>query len=179
MTLPVEMSADSRAAEVAARHHDGLFRWAMALAGGDRNEAEEIVQQCYLEVIEGRADLLGANDPRAFLFGVARRVAASRRRRLSIWGRLLRLDFERQVPRRQADPEEAAAEAEIAGRTRAALAELDGRQSQVAALVFGEGLTVEEAAAAMGVSVGSARTHYHRAKQKLARLLEDGDVHAG
>jgi RNA polymerase sigma factor (sigma-70 family) len=173
------MSAEQTAAEIAARHHAGLFRFALAIAGGDRHEAEEIVQSSYLEVLEGRADLNGANDPRAFLFGVTRRVAASRRRRRSILGRILRLDFERQETPHQADPEQESAGAEIAGRVRAAMRELEGRQVEVAALVFSEGLTVEQAAAAMGVSVGSARTHYHRAKLKLARLLEESDVHAG
>ena len=174
------MSAEhTAAAEIAARHHAGLFRFALAVAGGDRHEAEEIVQSCYLEVLEGRADLGRANDPRAFLFGVARRIAASHRRRRSILGRIMRLDFERREAPRQVDPEQESAGAEIAGRVRAAMRALDGRQIEVAALVFGEGLTVEQAASAMGVSVGSARTHYHRAKLKLARLLEERDVHAG
>jgi len=173
------MSEERTAAETAARHHAGLFRFALAIAGGDRHEAEEIVQSCYLEVLEGRADLNGANDPRAFLFGVARRVAASRRRRRSILGRILRLDFERRVTPHGADPEQESAGAEIAERVRAAMRELDGRQVEISALVFGEGLTVEQAAGAMGVSVGSARTHYHRAKLKLARLLEESDVDAG
>jgi RNA polymerase sigma-70 factor (ECF subfamily) len=174
-----EMSAEHTAAEIAARHHAGLYRFALAIAGGDRHEAEEIVQSCYLEVLEGRDDLTRANDPRAFLFGVARRIAASRRRRRSILGRILRLDFERRDAAPLApSPEDESAGNEIAGRVRAAMRALDGRQVEVAALVFGEGLTVEQAAAAIGVSVGSARTHYHRAKQKLARLLEDGDAHA-
>lgn len=178
MPLPGEMSAERTAAETAARHHAGLFRFALALAGGDRQEAEEIVQSCYLEVLEGRVDLEGANDPRAFLFGVARRIAASRRRRRSVLGRILRPDFERRETTHRPDPEQESAGAEMAGRVRAAMGRLEGRQLEVAALVFGEGLTVEQAAAAMGVGVGSARTHYHRAKLKLARLLEDEDVDA-
>ena len=180
MPLPDEMSAPQSPVDIASRHHAGLFRWALALARGDRFEAEEIVQQCYVEVIEGRADLAAATDARAFLFGVARRVAASRRRRRSIWGRIMRLDFERfEPPAAPPDPEEAAAAGERRSRAWQALASLDGRQLEIATLVFGEGRTVEEAAATMGVSVGSARTHYHRAKRKLARFLEDGDVAEG
>ena len=178
MPLPDEMSAEREAAEIAARHHAGLFRFALAVAGGNRHEAEEIVQSCYLEVLEGRADLSRANDPRAFLFGVVRRIAASRRRRRSILGRIMRLDFERLEPQPRPDPEQESTGAEIAGRVRAAMRRLGGRQVEVAALVFGEGFTVEQAAAAMRVSVGSARTHYHRAKAKLARLLEGSDVDA-
>jgi len=180
MPLPDEMSAPQSPAEIASRHHASLYRWAMALACGDRFEAEEIVQLCYMEVIEGRADLAAAVDARAFLFGVARRVSSSRKRRSSIFGRILRLDFDRiDRPSPAISPEEATSEGERAVSAREALASLEGRQLEVATLVFGEGLTVEEAAAAMGVSLGSARTHYHRAKQKLARLLEDKDVSAG
>jgi RNA polymerase sigma factor (sigma-70 family) len=174
------MSAPQSPADIASRHHASLFRWALALSRGDRFEAEEIVQQVYVEVIEGRADLPAAKDARAFLFGVARRIAASRRRRQSVWGRIMRLDFDRiDRPSGPPDPEEEIVGGERAARAREALASLGGRQRQVAALVFGEGLTVEEAASAMRVSLGSARTHYHRAKLKLARFLEDDDAVAG
>ena len=167
------------AAEVASRHHATLFRFSLAQARFDREEAEEIVQQTYLEVIEGRANLLEARDPKAFLLGVARRVAASRRRRRSIWGRILRLEVGRAAPEPATpDPETAAASGERDARVRKALARLGGRQLEMATLVFVEGMTVEEAGNALGVSVGSARQHYHRAKQKLARLLEEGDDRA-
>jgi RNA polymerase sigma factor (sigma-70 family) len=164
------------AAMLAAAHHEALYRWARALSGWSREEAMEVVQRTYMEVIEGRADLLAARDPCAFLFGVARRQAASLRRRRSIWGRVLRLEQGR-APRDETpdSPEQSAADGERLAALRRAVLQLEGRQLQVVTLVFLEGLTIEAAAGAMGVSLGSARTHYHRAKRKLARLLEVED----
>ena len=132
----------------------------------------EIVQQSYLQVVEGRADLLRADDPAAFLFGVARRVAASRRRRRSIWGRILRLELSRtSTAATTTDPESAAGKNEQARRVREAMERLTGRQQELVELVFVHDMTIEQAARVLDLSLGTARTHYHRAKQKLARML--------
>ncbi len=170
------MSEANAAAEIATGYHRGLYHFAFALCRGDRQEALEIVQQTYLEVLEGRADLASAKKPRAFLFGVARNVARSRRRRRSIWGRIVGVEpLELQAPSVSVDPEDAASHNECTERLWSMLKSLPDRQREVVALVFGDDLTVEEAAESMGVSVGSARTHYHRAKKKLRQLLSEGD----
>jgi RNA polymerase sigma factor (sigma-70 family) len=178
MPLPGEMSEANKAVEKAALHHRGLYHFALALCRRDRQEALDVVQQTYLEVLEGRADLVSAMNPRAYLFGVARRVAASRRRRRSIWGRIagLALVKEPQTTVFSSPEREAQAEEDVR-RVNKALDRLKGRQLEVVTLVFAEGLTVEEAAAAMGVSVGSARIHYARAKNRLKDLLKE-DGHA-
>jgi RNA polymerase sigma factor (sigma-70 family) len=170
------MNEPSAMAEAAARHHESLFRFALALSRYDRQEALEVLQQTYMEVLEGRADLSRARDEKAFLLGVARRVAASRRRRRSLVGRILSLGTFGEPGPDRPSPEALASTDEEAGRVRRAVSSLPARQMEVSMLVFMEGLTVEQAALAMGVSVGSARTHYHRAKQGLARMLEDRDA---
>ena len=65
-------------------------------------------------------------------------------------------------------------------RLRRCLDRLPARQRQVLHLVFYQDLTVEQAGEVMGISVGSARTHYHRGKLRLRRELDDeeGRLHA-
>ena len=173
--LPSVMSEAKAAAEIAARYHDGLYRYAVALTRGNRQEAFGIVQQTYLEILEGRADLLKAENPRAFLFGVARRQAASRQRRRSIFGRILGLELRDAAEPSTPGPESQAAQGEQVAMVRQALNKLPAKQLEAVTLVFMEDMTVEEAAKIMGVSVGSARTHYHRAKKRLSKLLEEAN----
>jgi RNA polymerase sigma-70 factor (ECF subfamily) len=145
--------------------HAATFAWALACCGFHRQEAEDVVQTVYLKILDGRARFDGRSSYKTWLFSVVRRTAADRRRRRWVatlgLARLLEGAPEPQAP---ADETERA-------RVRAALGKLAPRQREVLDLVFYHELTVEEAARVMGVSVGSARVHYNRAKDNLRERL--------
>lgn len=154
------------------RLHPVSFAWALACCRGRRDEAEDVLQSAYLKVLNGKARFDGRSGIKTWLLAVVRRTASERRR--SRW--LRRLAFARWLARRPEpgdanDAEAAHRRSEACRRVREALSRLPARQSQVVHLVFYEELTVEQAAQVLGVSVGTARTHFDRGKRRLRTLV--------
>lgn len=155
--------------------HPASFGWALACCRHDREEAEEVLQQAYLCVLDGRARFDGRSSPRTWLFAVIRRIAAGRRRQRWLRGLALGRWLDgRPKPSPPASPESVLGASQDTRALREAVAALPERQRQVLHLVFYQDLTLEEASQVLGISVGSARTHYHRGKQSLrGRLSEE------
>jgi RNA polymerase sigma factor (sigma-70 family) len=149
------------------RLHRASYAWSLSCCRGDREEAEDVLQESYLKTLDGRARFAGGSSFKTFLFGVVRRTAAERRR--LTWLHRLRLAAWAKghvgVPPPSRELEARSAHLE------GALARLAARQREVLDLVFGHGMTVEEAALALGISTGSARVHYDRGKKRLRRAL--------
>jgi len=154
---------------LAKLHADG-FGWALTLTRGRRNEAEDVLQTTYLLIYEGRARFAGRSTLKTWLFGVIRNVVRSRWR-----SELMRRYFELPATEEAlAVPSADARHAEdgiVTAPLLAALERLPARQREVLDLVFHRDLTIEEAAQAMGISLGTARTHYERAKARLREEL--------
>lgn len=154
--------------------HDGAFGWALSLLAYDAQAAEDVMQQAYLALLEGKARYGGDSSLKTWLYAVirnmARRYARSRnleRRRVEQYGQLP-AETE-SVP---VEPDEGSS-----ALVRQAMKALPERQRQVLELVIDAELSLAQAATVLGVSTGSARTHYHRAKQTLRAQLEQ--THAG
>ena len=153
--------------------HAASFGWALACCGWNRDEAEDVLQTAYLKILEGRASFDGRSRFQTWLFGVIRHTAWERRRSTSRRLRLLALWWSGQ-PTPDVHTENWLREDvrdQCRTRLRDELAKLPNRQREVLHLVFYQDLTIEDAAAIMGVSVGSARVHYHRGKTRMAALL--------
>jgi len=155
--------------------HAAAFGWALSCCGWDRTAAEDVLQASYLKLLDGRARFDERSSFRTFVFGVIARTAREARRRSALrrWLPLASLVLGPEAVDGRPDPATTFARADETARLVRALGRLSARQRQVLHLVFYEDLTIAEAAAVAGVSVGTARTHYERAKAALKKLLEN------
>lgn len=153
------------------RWHAESFGWARLCCRQNVQEAENVLQSAYLKILERRAIFDGRSSFRTWLFSVIRITAAEARRRRVVEFFRLRL-YQAQPSGRAPLPDETMETSEAIAVLRRSLRSLPRRQAEALHLVFYQELTVSEAANVMGVSVGSARTHYERGKKNLRALLE-------
>ncbi len=162
------------------RRHAGSFGWALHCCRGDAAEAEEVLQTAYLKILSGQARFQERSSFGTWVFSVIRITASETRRRWARRIRALEEWWSWPPPQRPPDAEEQLRRTELGGRVRKLLEGLSARQRDVLHLVFYQELTLEETASALGISVGSARVHYHRGKQALRNRIErSGDFHDG
>jgi RNA polymerase sigma-70 factor (ECF subfamily) len=160
------------------KHHSESFGWALCCCGRDRVRAEEALQRTYLKVLENKARFEGRGSFKTWLFAVIRTTARDERRREALRRiGLLRYEAHSKAQLRAVQPatqtpaEQSVERARLQAVFVTALAKLPGRQRQTLQLVFYHDMTLAEAASVMGVSLGSARTHYERAKAALRLRL--------
>jgi len=152
--------------------HADAYGWALHCCDGANAEAADVLQNAYLKVIEGKAVWHERSNLKTWWFGVirlsAREEQRRRRFRESLPGKILRFGVPNEVT--ETYPTAPALD-ESARELRECLARLPARQAEVLHLVFYQDLSIAGAAEIMGVSTGSARTHYERGKARLRELL--------
>lgn len=158
------------------RLHPESSGWALSCCGHDETEAEDVLQNTYLKIITGKARYDGRSSLKTWVFGVIRRTAqeASRRAKAER-SRMLRLVTDEVRDPSSESPDQELDRAKAAQNLMRALKLLSDRQREVLHLVFYQDLTISEAAEVIGISVGSARTHYERGKERLRNLLREGE----
>ena len=159
------------------QHHASCFGWALGCCRRDPAEAEDVLQIVYLKVLDGKARFNGTASFKTWLFAVIRNTASDQRRKNVLRGLTMLRAAERGATAiRTERPDDSAYRAEIQGMFQRALARLPRRQREALELVFYHELSLQEAATVMGVSLGSARTHYERGKKRLRQMLEETEA---
>lgn len=146
------------------RHRDRVLRHTHRLLGHDA-DAEDATAMAFLELWRRRRDARvvdGSVLPWLLVVAtnVVRNAARSRRRYRDLLARL-------PDPEPARDAGEVAAERAEARRRLAGFTRLSAADQHIIALVAFEGLSLEEAAAALGISYGSAKTRLSRARARL------------
>src|SRR5215813_3026282 len=185
MTRSASVKTDSmEIAELKAeleRLHSASFGWALSCCRRDRHEAEEVLQNVYLKILEGKARFGGESSLKTWLFAVIRKTATNEYRRRLLRSLRWTSDSDETVERIPISESQAAnfEKSEIQAHFQNALKNLPRRQREALHLVFYEDLSLREAADVMGVSIGSARQHYERGKKHLRESLATMEVGYG
>jgi RNA polymerase sigma-70 factor (ECF subfamily) len=151
--------------------HVDAFGWALSCCDWDRTTAEDVLQTTYLKVLNGKAVFGGRSSFKTWLFGVIRKTAAEHRRSQALRRFVPLVSASERSASGAPDPVSRLVLAERNEQLVAALRRLPRRQQEVLHLVFFEEMTIEGAAEVLGVSLGTARTHYERGKTRLRGLL--------
>jgi RNA polymerase sigma-70 factor (ECF subfamily) len=141
---------------------------------GDRERAEDAAQEAFIRAYRGLRSYRPTGRFASWLFATASNVCIDRLRQRPFAQLSLDEPTGRPDPVDEgveADPPAAYGRGETQEQVRRALGRLPDSQRLAIALVHLQGLSYEDAAEAMGVPVGTVKSHAHRARHALKRLL--------
>jgi RNA polymerase sigma-70 factor (ECF subfamily) len=149
-------------------HGAAVFGFAVSVVDGDRQAAEDIVQETMLRAWQHAATVSALATPRPWLFAVTRRLAIDRWRR-----RNARPQGVTDAPLRYVGVPDHA-EASVSGIViREALAGLSPKYRAAVVEVFLRGRSAKEAATALGIPVGTLKSRLHAALRALRAAIEE------
>jgi RNA polymerase sigma factor (sigma-70 family) len=151
------------------RRHGPLVRGTARRLVGDPDAAEDVFQATFLLLARKAAAVCWGATVGPWLYQAARRLAAKARARVARRRPPAPLGAEVAAP--ATDPSAGLAWAEIRAALDEALAALPGRLRDPLVLCYLEGLTRDEAAAALGCSPATVKGRVTRGRQRLRRLL--------
>lgn len=159
------------------RHSRRVFRFCLRQTG-NWAEAEDLMAMTFLEIWRRRTDLdVPSENFQAWLLGVSFNVIRNRRRANQRYKKALERSFAAEESPDHADGAAARVSAERCVRdVLPHFRKLPKREQEVLALVGWEGLTIVEAAIALGVPEPTVRSRLHRARQRLLGTTESDNA---
>ncbi len=154
-------------------HGRAVLAYALRRAG-DPEDAADVVAETFLIAWRRLGDVPAGERARLWLYAVARRVLANRRRaeqRRTRLGERLAESLRTELATHAAPSGEAA-------EVLRAMGELSDEDRELLLLISWEELSPGEAAQVLGISSLAARSRLHRARRRLRALLEQRDLAA-
>lgn len=158
--------------QVAHRHREMVYRLARGIVGS-KDDAEDVVQEAFLKAFHALDRYDTGREPTAWLRTIAVNCAVSMCKRKG--RRHASLDSSRIAEVHGSDhtPEHYAVAGETWMRICTAMDSLSPQQRAVVTLSAFEDLAMTDVAETMGCAATTAKTHLHRARERLARALAD------
>ena len=165
---------------IVRRHQRRVHRFVLMLLR-DPEEANNLTQECFLRAYQNRSTFRGESSLETWLLRIAANLARdhARSRKAGFWKRLLGFEDDgedgaaQQVASDEASPERALLVREDVRAVWDAANQLSQQQRAVFLLRFVEEMELREIASALGLQVGSVKTHLFRAVQTVRGKLRD------
>ena len=170
-------SEPERFADVFDRYYVEIHGYAARRLGPSL--ADDVVSETFLIAFDRRRryDVAQPN-ARPWLYGIASNLIARRRRaEVRQYRALARADVTHAVDGHAERADGRLDAKALRGRLAAALLDVADRDREVLLLVAWAQLSCEEAARALGIPPGTARSRLHRARRKTRAALADGEDH--
>ena len=135
----------------------------------DRSRVEDLAQDVFLRVHRGLPYFRGEARLSTWIYRIVANVCSQARTRTPL---PVSLDDERSAASRPSGADPQFAEIELRDRLEKAIARLPDRQRFLIAAHYLQGVQYEDLADALGLPLGTVKTHLYRAKRELRRLLE-------
>jgi RNA polymerase sigma-70 factor (ECF subfamily) len=159
--------------ELYVQHGSALFGYVLRLVGGDRQRAEDVVQETLLRAWRHREALDPARgSPRMWLATVARNIVVDGERARRARPTEVREDALHALPAEDGDLDRAMLSWEVLD----VLAALAPHHREVLLEVYYRGHSVAEAAARLGVPPGTVKSRTYYALRQLRLLLEERGI---
>jgi RNA polymerase sigma-70 factor (ECF subfamily) len=177
--LAATARGDGAAFAVLVRRHIRAGTLLAAQLLGDRDDAEDVVQDAFTIVHRNAGTFDAARPFGPWFFAIVRRLAGNRRSRDRRRARLLQLFGRESVERTSANAEGAIVARLDGAAALGAIEDLSPMQRACIELVVLRGLSTEEVAAMHGISEATVRQHVFRARTSLRSVLgdEEGSDH--
>jgi RNA polymerase sigma-70 factor (ECF subfamily) len=148
--------------------------WAFALRlSGNRHDAEDLVQHTCVRALERQHQLRADSSPLSWMFAIAHSIWLNEIRARSIRGRT-HVAWDDALLEIVADPSARPPDVQLMYRQIIrAVAQLPEAQRAALLLVAIEGLTYSEAAAALGVPIGTVMSRLARARRSIGMLADE------
>lgn len=153
------------------RYEKPLYGFIVRIVG-DRREAEDLFQECFLRIHQKRDSYRAGAPFRPWLYRICLNLCRDALRRRA--RRHLPLDVEITDP--APGPEDRARQSVVADRIRGAVDALPDKQREVFVLHQYQGLPYPEIAEVVGIPLGTVKSRMHYAVNALADALRDLEV---
>lgn len=143
------------------QHHREAYLWARQCCGFDGELANDVIQQVFLKILEGKAIWKSGEFPKTWLFSIIRFTAIDELRKSGRW---TTLESEAELIWEEAESEEDNYEGLVR--------RLPKMQQEVMLMVFYHDMTLDQTAEVLQLHIGTVRTHYDRGKKRMKEWIE-------